>query len=109
MNSILSECAQGVSYEEILMKSLSDFKGPGKDSNYASMELQAYDRLRRDTIDQLIQTRMVIIEEQFADARGDDLAMREAEAQRKRQEMMERERKRVEFVAERQQKQVFVE
>ena len=91
------------------MKSLNDFKGPGKDSNYASMELQAYDRLRRDTIDQLIQTRMVIIEEQFADARGDDLAMREAEAQRKRQEMMERERKRVEFVAERQQKQVFVE
>jgi len=96
----------GVAYEEILMKRLSDFKGPGKDNNYASMELQAYDRLRRDTIDQLIQTRMVIIEEQFADARGDDLAMREAEAQRKRQEMMERERKRVEFVAERQQKQL---
>ena len=88
------------------MKQLRDFKGPGKDPQYAAMELEAYDRVRRDTIDSLRETRMVVIEEQMADARGDDLAMREAEAERKKKEMMEREQKRVEFLAEREEKKV---
>jgi len=33
--------------------------------------------LRRDTIEHLLETRMVIISEQMADNRGDDLAQRE--------------------------------
>merc|ERR1712188_40460 len=72
----------GVAPDEIVFKKLSDFKKPGKHPEYAQIEWEAYDRLRRDTIEELLETRMIIIQEQMADNRGDALAQREAEAAR---------------------------
>jgi len=88
----------GVCPDEIVFKTLQDFKGPGKHPEYARIEWEAYDRLRRDTIEELLDTRQVIIQEQMADNRGDDLAQREAEAAKKKQEMIDREKKRMEFI-----------
>lgn len=96
----------GVAPDEIVFKRLNDFKKPGKHPDYAKLEWEAYDRLRRDTVEKLLDTRMVIVQEQMADNRGDDLAQREAEARRKKQEMIDKEKRRMEFVQERQQKQL---